>query len=384
MKFSVKNLSLVFSAIVLLVFLKGDGHAISPALSQPPKVLKEEYFIANVVEILNVEEIEVAGYKTTTQTLGLTIENGHEKGKDVAVQFMAGAHGSEAAYELGEKVIVQKITATKESVQYQIIDRYRMDFIGYIFILFLLIVVFIAGKKGIGSILGMFFSLFVLVGMIAPLIIAGYNPLLVSIGGALIIMVLSIYLAHGISKQTTSAIISTFIALVLSGLLSFLFVEISKLTGVGSEDSYSLQFGLSTIDLKGLLLGGIIIGTLGILDDITTSQAAIVFELHKANAELSYRSLVRKGLNVGREHVAALVNTLFLVYAGVSLGLFVIFVLNPLKQPTWVLLNYQSVSEEIVRALVGSIVLILAVPLSTVIAAITVKRMTGNDKKSKK
>lgn len=382
MKFSRAFTYLIFVSIALFspkVVYSQD--ASSSALPQKP--IREDYFRAEVVEILSEEKANVAGFDAPVQSLGLTIETGYEKGKDISTQYVLNRNGGKESLRPGDKVVLYKATFGGDVEQYQIIDKYRIDFVLYVFLLFLISVILMSGKKGIGSIIGMGFSLFVLIGIIAPLIIAGHNPLLVSIGGALLIMLVSIYLAHGISKQTTSAVVSTFVSLVLSGALSFVFVQATSLTGVGNEASYSLLFGLSDIDLKGLLLGGIIIGTLGILDDVTTSQAAVVFELYKTNQKLSYGSLVKKGLSVGREHITALVNTLFLVYAGVSLGLFVIFVLNPLNQPAWVLLNYQSMSEEIIRTLSGSLGLIFAVPISTLIAAFTVQRFVKDVKKRK-
>lgn len=374
---------MLFVLALFLLFPKIASAASStPAAQMQPA--REDYFRAKVVEVLKEEDKDIGGFKTKVQTLGLTIEDGYEKGKDVSTEFVLNRTGETEGLKAGDNVVVYKATYSKDVFQYQVIDKYRVDMVFYIFLLFLFSVILIAGKKGVGSIIGMAFSLLILVGVIAPLIIAGQNPLLVSIGGALVIMLVSIYVAHGISLQTTSAIVSTFMALVLAGVLSFLFTSLAFLTGVGNEASYSLVFGLSTIDLRGLLLGGIIIGTLGILDDVTTAQSAVVFELYKTDPTLSYKSLIKKGLSVGKEHVAALVNTLFLIYAGVSLGLFVIFALNPLKQPFWVLINYQSMSEEIIRTLTGSMVLIFAVPLSTIVAAFTVQRFVKDVKKRKK
>lgn len=371
----------LFIIIALFLFSKNSIFAVNRI---PQDIPREDYFRAVVTQILNEGIVEVAGYKTLNQAISLTIQSGYEKGKDVVSRFSSDIKGSKTQkYHKGEVVILQKTTLPSGQETYSIVDRYRINAVGYILVLFFVSVILIAGKKGIGSIFGMVFSLFVIASFVAPLIVAGKDPLVVSITGALFIMVVSIYLAHGISKQTTSAIVSTFLSLVLAGVLSFVFVSMTSLTGVGNEDSYSLQFGLANIDLKGLLLGGIIIGTLGILDDITTSQAAVVFEIAKTNTNLTFNELVSKGLNVGREHVASLVNTLVLVYAGVSLGLFIVFVTNPTHQPYWVLLNYQSITEEAVRTLAGSIALTFAIPLSTIISAFTVKRFVHAKTKRK-
>jgi len=148
-----------------------------------------------------------------------------------------------------------------------------------------------------------------------------------------------------------------------------IFVEGSQLLGLGSEEAMFLQLDPSlTLNLQGLLLSGIIIGTLGVLDDVTASQAAVVDEISKANESLGFKELYKRGLSVGHEHIAALVNTLFLAYAGAALPLFLLFYINK-TQPLWVILNGELIAEEIVRTMVGSSALVLAVPITTALAA---------------
>lgn len=374
-----KYLLLFLCALFLLpLFSQAFAQSPPPSRIQPPK---EEYFRAKVVKIVSQGEKEVAGYKNFQQTLGLTVQDGHEKGKDILVEYggVVSITPNQRLTE-GEEVVIAKTKDPNGKEGYFIVDRYRLNNISYILIFFFLLVFIVAGKRGIGSILGMLFGLFIILKLIVPLIIQGYDPLLVSIAGSLIILVVAIYLAHGISRQTTSAVLSTFLSLSLTGMLAFLFVKMTHLTGLGNEDSYNLQFGNMPINLEGLLLGGIIIGTLGILDDITTSQAAVVYELHKTDKKLSIQELFKRGFRVGREHVASLVNTLFLVYAGVSLALFILFVVNPSNQPIWVLLNYEMISEEVIRTVAGSIGLTLAVPIATFISAYTAVKYSSKKK----
>lgn len=348
---------------------------------QQINLTKQEYFKAKVVKVISQGEKEIAGYKNFQQVLGLTIQDGYEKGKDIKLEYggVVDITPNQRLSE-GENVVIAKTKDPSGKEGYFIVDRYRLDNISYILVFFFLLVFIIAGKKGIGSVLGMLFGLFVILKFIVPLIIQGYDPLLVSITGSLMILIVAIYIAHGISRQTTSAVISTFLSLTLTGVLAFIFVKMTHLTGLGNEDSYSLQFGNTPINLEGLLLGGIIIGTLGILDDITTSQAAVVYELYKTDKKLSISELFKRGFRVGREHVASLVNTLILVYAGVSLALFILFVLNPSKQPVWVLLNYEMISEEVIRTIAGSIGLTLAVPISTFVSAYTAIKYSSKKK----
>ena len=189
-------------------------------------------------------------------------------------------------------------------------------------------------------------------------------------------MVTSIYLAHGFTKQTSVAVFSTAITLVITGFLSVLFVRLTNLSGISNEDTSSLLFGgpTATINYKGLLLGGMIIGFLGVLDDITTGMSATVFELKKVNSKLKFHEIIKSSLNVGVEHISSLVNTLVLAYAGSSLPVFLYLVLNPQGYPVWFMVNSEFIAEEIVRTMVGSIGLLFAVPITTIMASYFVTR----------
>ena len=330
----------------------------------------ERYSRAKVLSITKEGEREIAGYSNFFQNLSVKILSGEEKGKTVAVEY-GGVFNISPHQKLiqGDTVVLIKSTELSGKSSYFIMDRYRLPAVTYIIVGFFLLVFLVAGKKGFGAILGLIISLFVILNFIVPQIIHGSDPLMISIAGSLIIVFTTIFLAHGFSKKTAVALVATLISLILTGILAVFFVAITRLTGLGSEDSYLLQFGPEGINLQGLLLGGIIIGALGVLDDITTAQSAAIFEIFKANSTLPLRELIKRGMSVGREHVASLVNTLVLAYAGVSLSLFILFVLNPSKQPYWVILNSEVIIEELVRTLAGSIGLTLAVPITTLLAA---------------
>lgn len=268
----------------------------------------------------------------------------------------------------GDKIIVAE-HVNQEGTAYFFADRYRLQSIFLILGFFLILATFFARKKGAMAIVGLVVSLFIIIKWIIPPILAGGNPLLISFFGALGIAVTSIYLAHGYSQRTTLALISTLITLVLATGMSLLFVSLASLTGMGSDEAFYLELGMNeTINLKGLLLGGIIIGVLGVLDDVTTAQVATVDEIHSANPRLSFLELYRRGTAVGQEHIASLVNTLVLAYVGASLPLLLIFILNK-EMPLWIALNNEIVAEEVIRTLVGSSSLIFAVPIATFLAA---------------
>jgi uncharacterized membrane protein len=348
-----------------------------------PNPVKETYAKATVVKIMHEGNKQVGTENNFSQDVHLELENG----KTVTTEYggMTKLDSSQKLH-VGDEVVVLASTLPNRPTEYHILDRYRLTPLPFLIIGFFILVVAFAGKKGIGSIIGMIVSLGVIMLFIVPQILQGSDPLLISIIGALIIMVTTIYLSHGFSMQTTVAVITTFFSLLITGLLAIYSVKLLALSGTGSEENATLAFGASYINLQGLLLGGIIIGTLGVLDDTTTTQASAVFEFARIDHKLTFQHLLKKGLAIGKEHIAALVNTLVLAYAGVSLSLFIFFVLNPAHQPYWVIFNSESIVEEVIRTLCGSIGLILAVPLTTLLAAwvakLTIKPQNLHTEKS--
>jgi len=191
----------------------------------------------------------------------------------------------------------------------------------------------------------------------------------------LFIIPITFYLSHGFNKKTTVAVGGTVIALIITGILAGIFVEAAKLTGFASEEAGFLQVAKQgLVNIKGLLLAGIIIGVLGVLDDVTVSQSAIVFQLKQANAKIKAGELYKRAMDVGKDHISSMVNTLVLVYTGAALPLLLLFIDNP--HPFSEVVNYEIIADEIVRTLVGSIGLVLAVPITTLIASLTAEKMS--------
>jgi uncharacterized membrane protein len=222
--------------------------------------------------------------------------------------------------------------------------------------------------QGIRSLVGLGLSFVVIVGFVVPSILRGHSPVAVAVTGAMAIMLLSLYLSHGIGPKTTAAVVGTALALGLTATLSIAFVAAASLTGLTSEDAQFASFAVGGLSLRGLLLAGIIIGGLGVLDDVTMSQASLVTELHQANPTAGFAALVGGALRVGRDHIAATVNTLFLAYAGAALPSLILFVTGQNSLGT--VATTELVAVEVVRALCGSVGLIAAVPLTTVLAAL--------------
>ena len=293
-----------------------------------------------------------------------------ETGEDTVAQYSDKPTTTDDDINKGDRVVVLKTFAFEGEERLIIIDRYRLPSLGILFSLFLLCATIFAGWRGATSVLGLIFSSGVLLLYTVPTIVHGGDPFRTAIASCFLIAIVSLYVAHGFTKQTSIALTSTLTTLVLSLGLSELFVRFTHLRGMGSEDVFSLQYaGLENINLRGLLLAGITIGVMGVLDDVTTAQTATVQALANAHKDASWKTLFKDGLTVGREHIASLVNTLFLAYAGASLPLLLSFSLNEGRVPFWAILNGEMVSEEVVRTLIGSTILVLAVPISTLAAA---------------
>ncbi|MDR7502234.1 MAG: YibE/F family protein, partial [Armatimonadota bacterium] len=338
-----------------------------PRAPAPPAAAPDHYAWGRVLAVLADEERELAGMRQVVQLLRVRVHSGPERGRVVEASHAAPAGVGVPRLQAGEAVVVVR-TQDATGLAYFVVDRFRLPPLLAVFGLFLALAALFARTRGVTAVVGLGVTLLVLAGFIVPQILAGRPPLLVSLAGALLIACTSIYLAHGVSRRTTVALAGTLATLALAGGLAVVAVSLTRLFGLGSEEALYLQAPLEGLNLRGLLLGGIILGALGVLDDVTTSQAAAVAELARAAPHLSGSELVARGLAVGREHITALVNTLVLAYAGASFPLFLLFSVNR-EQPLWVILNGEFVAEEAVRTLVGSIALVVAVPITTVLAA---------------
>ena len=345
---------------------------INPAHAQNISTDRDTYYRARVEKILEQGVQKLNDISIPYQRVEVTILDGTLKGRTVVID-----HGSiftidkQRFVSKGQTVVLAFTTDQQGARLFQIVDNYRLNTLVPFLGIFILVVILLSGWRGVGSILGMIISVGVISLFIVPQILNGSDPLFISIVGCLIIMISTIYLAHGFSKQTTIALISTFLTLLFTGIISTIMVKLTRLSGLGSEDAYSLKLGAQSIaNFKGLFLGGILIGALGVLDDVTTGLTASIVELSQANPSLSFYKLTHAGLRVGREHIASLVNTLVLAYAGASLPIFITLIINPNSYPLWSILNSEMIIEEIVRTLSGSFGLVLAVPLTTILSAL--------------
>ena len=362
------KLLLVILGLGLFIFTPQTIHAQEEAPGEPGESLFQGYVRGSVAEVITSDDSETLGQKILRQTLQVTLTSGNRVGEMVEVEYRDFQSQTDKSLRKGDKLVLAQVNNYGETT-FEIVDRYRLPSIYVIVGMFVLITLLAARGKGFTALVSLAATMFVILKFLVPQILSGGNPVWITLQAASVIALIIFFVGHGISKRTTLAFISTLIASGIGIFLATIFSSSVRLFGVGSEETQFVQnFFQGAINLRGLLLAGIVIGMLGILDDVTTAQAAAVEELKKANPDFTFRQLYSAGYRIGQEHITGLVNTLFLVYSGVALPLFLLFSVNT-NQPAWVLLNSEYVAEEIVRTLVGSISLVLAVPLTTAISA---------------
>lgn len=361
-----KKILLILSCVFLFVPFSVQAEEFIPE-----DVPEQEFFKAKV---LSISLGDITDPENLSDEAVVEVLSGSSKGETVTVSLPQNE--SEAyQFEVGDTVVITKVVGYSGDLYY-LTDRYRLPSLYWIFGLFVIFIIIFGRLRGLMSLLGLGVTVAVIMLFVIPRILAGDSPVLISVLGSIVILFFSIYLAHGFHWRTSVAVGATVISLALTAAMATSFVYVGKLFGLGSEEVLSLQVTqLANIDFRGLLLGGMILGTLGVLDDITTAQAAAIEQLKAANLRFGFWDLYKRGLSIGKEHITSLVNTLFLAYAGASLPVFLFFTVIP-NVPAWVHLNSEFIAEEIVRTLVGSVGLILAVPITTLLAAYVFTRKT--------
>jgi uncharacterized membrane protein len=337
---------------------------------QSDQYTEPDGFYRAEVQAVETEEGELLGRKLITQNLTLKILDKDKKDKIIVVENGGGTDLQESQiYKEGDILVVVK-TMVGDKEQYYIQDRYRLPGLLGMVLFFLILTIIFTGKQGIGSILGLSASVAVLVGYLVPSLLGGQNPVLVTFIASFTIITLTIFISHGFRVRTFIAFVSMNLTLILAYGISAIFVYLAQMFGVGSEDTFYLASVVnSNLDLRGILLAGVIVGMLGVLDDVTVAQAATIDEIKRANPKTQFKQLYSAGMSVGRDHIASLVNTLALAYVGSSLPLFLLLYINSSNIPIWVTLNSEFIGQELVRTLSGSIAIILAVPITSFIAA---------------
>ncbi len=348
--------------LVAIVFLVPD---LAPPPSGPPPV---ELHVGRILEFLP------PGDDQTAPDARVEILSGSRRGETID-GYVQGPSGQQELprYEVGDTVVVSA-SSEPDGQFIAVADLYRVPVLGLLIGIFAAAVTVVGGWRGVRSLIALALTLAVVVKLVVPLILAGRDPVLVAILAATGVTIITFLLTEGARMTTAAAAIGTFVALALTAVLAVTFDQLARFTALrGSEDAAYLQgVGLEGLDLGGLILAGIIFGALGILDDVTVTQAATVAELHDADPRVSRLDLAKRSMNVGRSHIAATVNTLVLAYVGASLPLIVLFAAG--RQDPFLIASGEVVAVEIVRAVVGSIGIVAAVPLTTAFAVLLVGR----------
>jgi uncharacterized membrane protein len=348
---------IALAAVVGLVALWPRGPVL-PEEQVPPLEALIEGEIRSVTLIEGTPD-ELAGISGELAQLEVDLLDGPDAGERIDLEINTDGF---PAFAVGDRVLLDRTTDADGELRYFITDFQRLPTLSWLLALFVVTVLAISGWHGFRSLVGLALSLAIVVRFVVPAIIAGTNPPLVALVGAMAIMIVTLYLAHGLNEMTTSAIVGTGGALVLT-----VFVGRGKITGFASDDAVFARFAVEGLDLQGLVLAGLIIAALGVLDDVTISQASTVFALHDTDRGLGFSELFRRAMKVGRDHIASVVNTLFLAYTGASIALLLLFYAGGV--PVLEIINSEVLAEEIIKTVVGSLGLIAAVPLTTALAA---------------
>ena len=305
------------------------------------------------------------GQQAVQNQLTIRITSGPTKG--ATITQTVGVDAVTPKYAAGDGVVLTYAAKAPAESQYEIKDFQRGPPLMSLAIAFALFVLAVGRWRGAGAILALGVSFFVLVKFTLPAIVAGENAVEVAAVTAGVILFVALYATHGISVRTSVAVLGTGLSLVLIGALGELWTKLGHLTGLGDDNAVTVAALFHHVDVRGLLLAGVIIGALGVLNDVTATQVSSVWELKAADPSLTAGELFRAGMRIGRDHIGSTVNTLVLAYAGGSLPLFVL--MSTSGQAGSGSATVETVAEEIVRTLVGSIGLAAAVPITTALAA---------------
>jgi uncharacterized membrane protein len=372
-----KLLSFLFFTILISIFFSKAIFASSAPQKAPQTITRIEAVVTKINTDTTI--IEENGDRHPYQVLQLLETSGKDKGKTISVENGKVDQDGIVRYKLGDKVVLSKTLDYNGKPFFTITDYVRREPLYILIAIFIGLTLIIGRLRGFTSLIGMGISFGIIFFFILPQISKSYDPVTVTIIASLFIIPITFYLSHGVNKKTTMAVVGTLISLVITGILANVFVNATHLTGFASEEAGFLStMKNGTIDMHALLLAGIIIGLLGILDDITISQSAVVFQLKSASPKISFKEMYSRAMDVGRDHIASMANTLILVYAGAALPLLLLFINNP--APFSEVINYEIIAEEIVRTMVASIGLIMAVPITTFLTSMYLEFSTQMEK----
>jgi len=308
-------------------------------------------------------------------TATLTMEDGPEANENVRVELAPDVYA--AGVEPRVRLVLSRAPGNGDPDEFYSFNDFARGFpIATLALAFAVAVIAVARMRGLASILGLSFAFVILLKFMLPALLAGSSPVLIGLVGSSAIMVVVLYLAHGFSARTTTALLGTLFGLGMVTALGAIGQSAARVTGAASEENVVLAGFAAELDLSGLVLCGIIVAGLGVLNDVTITQASAVWELHQVSPDLTAKTLFASAMRIGRDHIASTVYTIVFAYAGASLPLLLLFEIY--QRPVLDIVTSGVIAEEVVRTLVGAIGLILAVPVTTAIGVAIVKASTGS------
>jgi uncharacterized membrane protein len=354
--------------VILTLLLVGTVAVADTA--EPPD---DETLVAVVAYVADEREIEVLGYPRVVQHLELVVRSGPRADELLEVEHHIETYAGQVPFQVGDLVYVTETIIEGTEPAYYVVGYVRWPRLGFLVVALVALVVLIARDRGALALLGMVFSFAVIFVLVLPRLAEGREPVTSALLGAAVTMPVSYYLAHGFNRKTTVALVGSLVGLVLTGLMAVVAVEVAQLSGYASEEVGLLRvMRPEVVDVRGLLLAGMIVSMLGVLDDITVAQAAVVEQLHRANPSFTWQQLYQRAMQVGQDHIASMVNTLVLVFAGAALPL--LLLMSDQNMSPFYALSLEPVSEEIVRMLVTSCGMVATVPICTALAALATHR----------
>jgi uncharacterized membrane protein len=323
-------------------------------------------------KVVSVEAYECGSDPAVPQqcaTAVVEILDGEGKGDFQSIDLSADVVAN--GVEKDDTVVLTRDAGAEGGPTYGFFDYARGTPIVVLAIAFAVVVGLVARLRGLASLVGLAFAFFILFQFVLPAILAEDSPTLVSLVGSSAIMFVVLYLAHGFSARTTTALVGTLFGLTLVAVMGSIAVSVARLTGLTSEETVQLHTFDPTLNFSGLVLAGVVVAGLGVLNDVTITQASAIWQLSEVSPDLTWRELYTRGMAVGRDHIASTVYTIVFAYAGAALPLLLLFELY--SQPSLVTLFSSAVAEEVIRTLVAAIALVLAVPVTTAVGAFFAK-----------
>jgi uncharacterized membrane protein len=350
-----------------------------PSLSHAQEIVEDvtTTYKAKVVEIVSTDTVKIEATNVTNpvQEIQVKIISGEKKGEVITFK------NDYIQLTNGETFYLNHIVRTDGSEIFSVSDPYRLNSILIFVGIFILVTILFGGKQGVRGLISLVGSLALIFYVLLPGLLGGFSPVLLSIGVSSLIIILGSYITHGFNRTTTTAVIGMISTIVITGILATIAVNKTRLTGFVDEEAVYLNFNTGgTLDFAGLLLGAILIGLLGTLYDAAISQAIAVEEIHITNPSLSKKEVYKKVLRIGREHIGALVDTLAIAYVGAALPLLLLFV-HATDLPFSMIINREIFATEIIRIVIGSIGVILAVPFTTFVSTMMLVGKIPIDKK---